>query len=475
MISALMNCRYALGCLFASTAAGRARRYALSSLLMILGFWGGWLAAVPALAWQTPATVQREAQFERLLAGARAHGSVRVIVEFDTPPVPALAEAERSERFAAVREWLIARLAAFRPSVLKRFRLLPLLAARLGPEAVAFLRTLPAVRAVYEDAAVRPTVAASQALPGSSAVATAGFTGADWTVAVLDTGVDRAHPFLSGKVVSEACYSTTDPEQGYTSTCPGASESSLAPGSAEPCVAAAGCDHGTHVAGIAVGRGPDFSGVARDASLIAMQVFTYSEGGLVALYSDLLLGLERVYALRNDFKIAAVNMSLGGGQFSAPCDSNPLKPAIDLLSSAGIATVIASGNDASSGALSAPACISTAVSVGASTVTDTVASFSNSAKFLTLLAPGENITSAIPGGAYIENTGTSMAAPHVVGAWALMKQQDPGASVARIRDALVRTGRPLTDTRNGLTKPRLQIDAALGVVAVAPEAERAGN
>jgi hypothetical protein len=118
--------------------------------------------------------------------------------------------------------------------------------------------------------------------------------------------------------------------------------------------------------------------------------------------------------------------------------------------------------------MGSPACISTAVSVGSTqdgsggTVVDAVSPFSNSSSVLDLLAPGQFIESSVPGGFFGVLAGTSMAAPHVAGAWAVLKQQNPQASVTEVLDAIASTGVPITDTRNGITRPRLQLDAALG-------------
>jgi subtilisin family serine protease len=107
-----------------------------------------------------------------------------------------------------------------------------------------------------------------------------------------------------------------------------------------------------------------------------------------------------------------------------------------------------------------PACVSSAISVGNTTKTDVVSSGSNSAFFLSLLAPGTDIVSALPGNRIGPLTGTSMAAPHVAGAFALLRQAKPSASVGEILSALQSTGVAITDTRNNITKPRMNVKAA---------------
>jgi hypothetical protein len=286
--------------------------------------------------------------------------------------------------------------------------------------------------------------------------------------------VDKTHPFLAGKVVEEACFSGN-------ASCPNGQTSQSGFNAGIPCTYASGCFHGTFVAGVAAGAG---SGIARGAQIMAIQVFSRFTGAscagdedpcVRAFTSDILAGLDRVNLLKASRSFAAANLSLGGGFFSnqASCDGSnvAMKATIDSLRASGIATVVASGNEAFTNGLSSPACISTAISVGSTgdgsggATTDVVSSFSNSASFLSLLAPGANITSSIPGGGFATGQGTSFSAPHVAGAWAILRQFKPTASVSEILSVLQATGVPVTDFRNGLVKRRIRIFNALNQMA----------
>jgi hypothetical protein len=99
-----------------------------------------------------------------------------------------------------------------------------------------------------------------------------------------------------------------------------------------------------------------------------------------------------------------------------------------------------------------------------------MSSFSNAGPQLSLVAPGESILSSVPGGSYATLSGTSMAAPHVTGAWAVLKQHKPSASVDELLDALRSTGTAITDTRaaGNPAYRRIRVDAALAGVN-APE------
>jgi hypothetical protein len=279
----------------------------------------------------------------------------------------------------------------------------------------------------------------------------------------LIPGVDKTHPDLREQVVEEACYSSTSTAYSTTSLCPNGSEEQQGNGAGVNCDSSiSGCTHGTHVAGIVAANG-SVTGVAKDADIIAIQVFskfnssTYCGGSsspcALSFTSDQIAALERVLELhQSGVAIAAANMSLGGGNYSDYC-TGAIGIIIDQLRDAGIATVVASGNSGYTDGIASPACISSAISVGATNDSDKVASFSNSADILDLLAPGSGIVATLPGDSQGSKSGTSMAAPHVAGAWAVLKSADPNASVDQLLRLLQNTGKSIEDSRTGIANP----------------------
>ena len=417
-------------------------------------------------------------------------GSVKVLIRLDTPYSAdhSLSGSRAGAQRSAIRDSqgaLLSELAGsgLTPAGVYQYDYIPYMAMNIDRVTLDRLLASKKVTEISEDVPVPPMAAAGWdiTLIGADTLHAQGITGKGLTVAVLDTGVDKTHPYLSGAVISEACYSSNDSTYGSTSLCPGGIEESTALDSALPygtgCPAGE-CDHGTHVSGTIAGRtdvaGSPGPGVAPGAAIVAIQVFSLFPADFcgtapcaLAFTSDLVKALERVYALKDTYKIASANMSLGGGQYLSPdaCDTanGATKAAIDNLRGAGIATVISSGNSGYCGSMGAPGCISTAISVGATDVDDEVASYSNSASFLSLLAPGSGVTSSIPHSAYKTWNGTSMAAPHVAGSWALMKEKSGTASVDEVLLALTSTGKSLTDGKCHsvpVTKQRINVQEA---------------
>jgi subtilisin family serine protease len=89
-----------------------------------------------------------------------------------------------------------------------------------------------------------------------------------------------------------------------------------------------------------------------------------------------------------------------------------------------------------------------------------MSTLSNSSPLVELLAPGSSINSSVPNNGFGLKSGTSMAAPHVAGAWAVLRQLSPAAPVATILSHLQSTGKPITDADNNVTKPRIRLLSA---------------
>ena len=447
------------------------------------GGWGmkirRWLQSMACIVILSPVclsaqSVELRNSIESLKSRMASEGVVRVLarlpVTFQSESLLPDTTAVMSQRedVSRVKSALLATMRTVDAPVIDPLEGLPYVVLELDREGLDALSRSGQVLSVVEDVPERPFLQESGPLLRVPEAWTVGFTGSGQTVAILDTGVDADHPFLAGKVVAQACFSSTSEASNSTTLCPDGAESQIGGHAGMDCDSSiAGCGHGTHVAGIAAGKGTSFSGMARDANIIAIQVFSRfndtescspSTPPCALTYpSDQIQALHHVASLANEFKIAAVNMSLGGGKYMSPCDSKERKEQIDALRSLNIATVVASGNEGLLDSLSAPACISSAISVGCSSKSDGVCPSSNRAAFLDLLATGSDIQSSVDGGDFGPKSGTSMAAPHVTGAWAVLKSIDANASVSEIEDRLKNNGKPIYDSRTDIEFPRLRL------------------
>ncbi|MFF8381423.1 S8 family serine peptidase [Streptomyces sp. NPDC015661] len=368
----------------------------------------------------------------------------------------------------------------------QEFETVPVVTLKVDRAGLDQLAAKPGVVSVTEDKAEPATLDQSIPLIGGDDAFAAGKTGTGQAIAVLDTGVETGHPFLKNRVVAEACFSPSDAESGVVSLCPNGTDTQEGTGAANtaagPCATMAACDHGTHVAGIAAGNGTGITGapkhgVAPGANIVAIQVFsqfTTEEfcGGIApcvgSYQSAQLKGLEHVLKLKQaGTPIVAANLSLGNGRYATACDTDLRKPVVDSLLTAGVATVIAAGNNGHTDAVSMPGCISSAITVGSTTDDDELSAFTNRGPLLDLFAPGTGIVSSVPGGAYASKNGTSMAAPHVAGAYAVLKQAFPTKSIADLTALLKSSGRGIIYT--GATTPRIDLGAALSGGGTTPK------
>jgi len=428
----------------------------------------------PATSWSVPGAVSGE-----LTARAARDGRVAVVVELGERILPegwlpdAASVGRQRRRLLDAQIAAIYDLGGTDAGRVRPYPVIPFLALSVGPRGLAALEASPFVKHVRESRFHAPQLDQTVPIVGADQTQAMGFDGTGQVIVVLDTGTDAGHQnFPPGKILDEACFAdgAVDPPGPPTSVpdnnggdCPGGVDTAFGAGAAVPCDYHDGCFHGTHVAGIAAGIGPQSSGVATGAGLIPIQIFSEFPAGEsqcegvpcpLTWDTDQDLALLHVYdTLRLSHTIAAVNMSLGSGAFTSSCDGGnqaSTKAAIDQLRAVDIAVVVASGNDSCSDngctdAISAPACISSAISVGGTRDDDSVPSWSNRASFMSLFAPGASVRAPryFTTSGYLTSYGTSMSAPHVAGAWAILRQAAPGASVGTLLATLQDTGVPI--------------------------------
>lgn len=336
---------------------------------------------------------------------------------------------------------------------INRYSVLPVLHARIRSRSqLERLVRDPAVLSVDEVLETYPMLAESLPLIQQPIAEWAGYTGAGTSVCVLDTGVDYTRDAFGN------C--TTVKGQPSGSNCKVAYVRDFAP---EDGLLDDSSLHGTHVSAIVVGTAPE-------TRIIGLDVF----GGKSASTTDIIAAIDWCIAHRATYDIAAINMSLGTSRvYAIPIPStdawgSSIAHAVD----AGIAVVAASGNGAQSTGISLPAAYDQVISVGAVydahlgsmswsscsdslTWADKVSCFSNSAYFLTLLAPGALVTAT-----EITKSGTSMASPFAAGALAILRQVEPDATVADLTQRLLDSDTQITDPRNNVTTPRLDLQRA---------------
>lgn len=187
--------------------------------------------------------------------------------------------------------------------------------------------------------------------------------------------------------------------------------------------------HGTHVAGTIAGN---TFGVAKSATLIPVRVLDCSGSGS---YSGVIAGLDWIAANHPSGLPGIVNMSLGG-----PASSS-LDSAVNNLIARGLTVVVAAGNSASDACKYSPSRVPDAITVAASAIDDSRASFSNFGSCIDIFAPGVGITSAWNTGMNSTTTinGTSMAAPHVSGVLARFLYANSSSSVFQVSNSMAKS------------------------------------
>ncbi|HZF89681.1 S8 family serine peptidase [Streptomyces sp.] len=312
-----------------------------------------------------------------------------------------------------------------------------------------FTRRGAGIGGVWLDGRVTADMAESNAQIGTPAAWAAGLTGKGVTVAVLDTGVDASHPDLAGRIsVSRSFIEGENPGEGVADR----------------------NGHGTHVASTVGGSGAASGGaergVAPGAALAVGKVLGDQGSGSE---SRIIAGME--WAAR-EVGADIVSMSLGS---TGPSDgTDPMAQAVNTLAEeTGALFVVAAGNTGAPSSIGSPGAADAALTVGAVDSADRAAPFTSAgprhgdhALKPDLSAPGVGILAArsslsAGSGAYTAMSGTSMATPHVAGVAALLAEQHPDWTGARLKDALMSTSAPLDASAYTLGAGRVGVPGAV--------------
>ncbi|MFC9246778.1 S8 family serine peptidase [Streptomyces sp. NPDC057136] len=285
---------------------------------------------------------------------------------------------------------------------------------------------------LWLDARVRTSLDKSVPQIGAPEAWSAGYDGTGVTVAVLDTGVDDAHPDLADRIAGTRNFTDSPTTQDAFG-------------------------HGTHVASTIAGTGAasqgSLKGVAPGAKLLVGKVL--DDNGIGSL-SSVLDGMEWAASSGAD----VVNMSLGSD--TAGDGTDPLSLALDELTETTGTLFVASAGNSGPGeyTVGTPGAADEALTVGAVDGEEHLADFSSrgprtdEAQKPDITAPGVGIVAARAAGtsmgepvddAYTASSGTSMAAPHVAGAAAILAAQHPDWQARQLKDALISTSRSSPD------------------------------
>src|SRR5262245_5661148 len=417
------------------------KRVALLLVVMVL--------SVPALAGARPSAPSHEG------------GLVEVVVTLDAKP---LARGGTLRTLQASQRDVESELAG-RIEVQHRYStVLNGLAVKLPASELSALENTDGVAGVYPNVAYHSLRSSTPGFIGAPALwgPTLNSAGNGVKIGIIDDGLDRSHPyfsargyrmprgfpkgqkrFTSAKVIVARAFAPRKPKWKYSGT------------PFDPI----NSDHATHVAGIAAGnyrtqsQGRRISGVAPKAYLGNYKVLTVPTGnfGLNGNSAEIVAGIEA--AVRDGMDV--INLSLGEAEVEPGRDI--VAKALDGAAAAGVVPVVAAGNDfeeLGAGSVTSPGSSDRAITVAAESEQGgaQIAGFSSGGPTPLSLrmkpdvtAPGVDVLSSVPRreGLWASFSGTSMAAPHVAGAAALLHQRHRSWTVQQIKSALVQTGRPV--------------------------------
>lgn len=262
------------------------------------------------------------------------------------------------------------------------------------------------------------------------------------TIAILDTALDTSLPIFKDRILFEACVTQWSACPNGLREMEGTNSSIMRP----DWISKNGFDHGTQMASLAVQANPN-------VKIVFVRIIGANATGLRQA-----TGEETVYAaldwvIRNKerFNIQAVSMSQGHHFLNAGTDYCPKTPItegkIKALADAGIPVFLPTGNSRDYVRIDWPACIPSAVAIGATMPTGTIAIYSNHDPLLTDFFALGTVRATVPGGKTINVAGTSAATVIAATQWATIKAAKPHLTYNQIYDLIAKTSTPTYNSK----------------------------
>lgn len=328
------------------------------------------------------------------------------------------------------------------------YQLTPTVATSASGMAIGSLTDSDRIEYIWLDEEVHICLDRSTVQIDVPSVWAAGYRGAGVKVAIVDTGLDAAHPDFAGRIAAGASFVGGDYQDDN--------------------------GHGTHVAGISVGTGAaqgKYCGVAPEASIYVAKVLDRNGSGSM---SGVMAGVE--WAVEQGVDV--INLSLGGSGSSDGQDA--LSLTCNAAVEQGTTVLVAGGNAGpSSRTIGSPGAASDVITIGAVDRSDDIARFSSRGPTADgrvkpdVCFPGTDIVSALASGTgagqpvdthYTQMSGTSMATPHAAGLAALLLQAKPDLSPAEIKQVIMETALDLGQDANAQGAGRARAAEALNRV-----------
>jgi subtilisin family serine protease len=301
-----------------------------------------------------------------------------------------------------------------------------LISAEISSEGLKRLESSNKIKAIYIDPILKLDLEESLELVNwktplaiESSQGEVRLNGKGHAICIIDTGIAK-HQDLDKQIIEDQCFCSVS-DLGLGGCCPNAKRRDNS-GRDDSLVS-----HGTKVAGI-IGANGKLKGVAPGAGIVAVKACDFLGR---CLGSDIISAIDYCVSNKESFEEAGFELVSISGSFSDGEKYDTIEDCPSTFDRAlnsswinNIIPVFSSGNEFSREGIGLPACSRYSLSVGAITKAGTIASYSNRGNLLDMLAPGDNIKSTSRNYRYSSSSGTSMAAPHVAGAIAIIKQEE---------------------------------------------------